>query len=126
MARGEIDAVIVGADRICSNGDVINKVGSYAHALGAQAAGIPFLVVAPESTVDDSTAAGCDVTIEDRGGDEVLGYASVRVGPPGAAAVNPAFDVTPYPLITAIITDSRTLIPTPAPAPLRRQERRPR
>src|SRR5919109_721538 len=61
MARGEVDAVIVGADRICANGDVVNKVGTYAHALGARRAGIPFIVVAPESTVDSSTPTGADV-----------------------------------------------------------------
>ena len=81
MARGEIDAVILGADRICANGDVINKVGSYAHALGAQAAGIPFIVVAPESTVDESTPTGADVEIEDRGAAEVLGYGGHRIAP---------------------------------------------
>jgi methylthioribose-1-phosphate isomerase len=103
MARGEIDAVILGADRICANGDVINKVGSYAHALGAQRAGIPFVVVAPESTVDMSTATGADVEIEDRGSAEVT---------PWAEAVNPAFDVTPYDLVTAIVTDKRIIRPS--------------
>lgn len=105
MARGEVDGVILGADRICANGDVVNKVGSYAHALGARAAGIPFIVVAPESTVDESTPSGAEVDIEDRGPAEVLG----RVAPPGAAAVNPAFDVTPHELVTAIVTDARVL-----------------
>jgi methylthioribose-1-phosphate isomerase len=107
MARGEVDAVIVGADRICANFDVVNKVGTYAHALGAKAAGIPFFVVAPESTVDEGTAAGSDVDIEDRGADEVL---TGRV-PAGAGAVNPAFDVTPHHLVTAIITDQRVIKP---------------
>jgi methylthioribose-1-phosphate isomerase len=109
MARGEIDAVILGADRVCANYDVINKVGSYAHALGARAAGIPFFVVAPESTMDPATARGADVPIEDRGADEVLGYGPVRLAPDGAGAVNPAFDVTPHTLVTAIITDTRTI-----------------
>ena len=81
MARGQVDAVILGADRICANGDVVNKVGTYAHALGARAAGIPFFVVAPESTVDDDTATGADVDIEDRGAAEVLGYGGTRVAP---------------------------------------------
>lgn len=103
MARGEVDAVLVGADRICANGDVVNKVGTYAHALGACAAGIPFLVVAPESTVDPTTATGADVPIEDRDPAEVLG----AVAPPGAGAVNPAFDVTPHRLVTALVTDTR-------------------
>lgn len=103
MARGEVDAVILGADRICANGDVINKVGSYAHALGAQRAGLPFVVVAPESTVDLDTPDGASVDIEDRGGDEVSALW------PGA---NPAFDVTPYDLVTAIVTDRRVIRPT--------------
>ena len=111
MARGQVDAVIVGADRICANGDVVNKVGTYAHALGAAAAGIPFFVVAPESTVDTGTATGSDVEIEDRGAEEVLGFAGVRVAPDTAAAVNPAFDVTPHHLVTAIVTDSRVIRP---------------
>ncbi|XVU25232.1 S-methyl-5-thioribose-1-phosphate isomerase [Actinoplanes sp. CA-054009] len=102
MARGEVDAVIVGADRICANGDVINKVGTYAHALGARRAGLPFVVVAPESTVDPDTATGLDVPIEDRGSAEVT---------PWAEAVNPAFDVTPYDLVTAIVTDQRVIRP---------------
>jgi methylthioribose-1-phosphate isomerase len=108
MARGEVDAVVVGADRVCANGDVVNKVGTYAHALGARAAGIPFLVVAPESTVDAHTASGADVPIEDRDPAEVLG----SVAPPGAAAANPAFDVTPAHLVTAIVTETRVLHPT--------------
>jgi S-methyl-5-thioribose-1-phosphate isomerase len=108
MARGEVDAVILGADRICANLDVVNKVGSYAHALGARAAGIPFFVVAPESTMDADTARGSDVDIEDRGPTEVLG---VGATPDGADAVNPAFDVTPHHLVTAIITDERVIRP---------------
>jgi S-methyl-5-thioribose-1-phosphate isomerase len=103
MARGEVDAVILGADRICANGDVVNKIGSYAHALGARAAGIPFICVAPESTVDLATAAGADVEIEDRGAAEVVG----ATAPAGTAAVNPAFDVTPASLVTAVVTDER-------------------
>ncbi len=109
MARGEVDAVILGADRICANGDVVNKVGSYAHALGAQAAGIPFVVVAPESTVDPDTKTGNDVPIEDRGAAEVLAFGSAATAPVGAAAVNPAFDVTPHHLVTAIVTDRRVI-----------------
>jgi methylthioribose-1-phosphate isomerase len=103
MARGDIDAVILGADRICANGDVVNKVGTYAHALGARAAGIPFVVVAPESTVDTDTPDGAAVEIEDRGAAEVVGINT------GADAVNPAFDVTPARLVTAIVTDRRVV-----------------
>jgi S-methyl-5-thioribose-1-phosphate isomerase len=109
MARGEVDAVILGADRICANGDVVNKVGTYAHALGARRAGIPFLVVAPESTVDTSTPDGGSVEIEDRGRDEVLAFHGARTAPYGVEAVNPAFDVTPHDLVTAIITDRRVV-----------------
>jgi len=105
MARGEVDAVILGADRICANGDVVNKVGSYAHALGAARAGIPFLVVAPESTVDMGTKSGADVEIEDRDGAEIVG----SVAPAGTPTVNPAFDVTPHDLVTAIVTDRRVV-----------------
>lgn len=113
MARGMVDAVILGADRICANGDVVNKIGTYAHALGARRAGIPFLVVAPESTVDAGTPSGAAVQIEDRDAGEVLTFAGTRTAPDGAAAVNPAFDVTPHDLVTAIVTDHRTLHPTP-------------
>jgi len=100
MARGEVDAVILGADRICANGDVINKIGTYSHALGARRAGLPFVVVAPESTVDADTPDGAAVEIEDRDADEVTAF---------SAAVNPAFDVTPYDLVTAIVTDRRVI-----------------
>jgi methylthioribose-1-phosphate isomerase len=100
MARGEIDAVILGADRICANGDVINKIGTYSHALGARRAGIPFLVVAPESTVDLDTPSGDQVEIEDRGAAEVTAFGD---------AVNPAFDITPNDLVTAIVTDRRVI-----------------
>jgi S-methyl-5-thioribose-1-phosphate isomerase len=100
MARGEVDGVVLGADRICANGDVINKIGTYAHALGARRAGLPFVVVAPESTVDLRTPNGAAVPIEDRGGAEITSWAD---------AVNPAFDVTPRDLITAIVTDRRVI-----------------
>lgn len=109
LARGIADVVLIGADRIAANGDTANKVGSYALALGARAAGVPFLVIAPESTVDAATASGEVIEIEDRGSAEVLGFAGVRVAPQGAQAVNPAFDVTPASLITAIVTDARVI-----------------
>jgi methylthioribose-1-phosphate isomerase len=100
MAQGEVDAVILGADRICANGDVINKVGTYSHALGAHRAGIPFVVVAPESTVDLDTPSGAQVEIEDRGAAEVTAFSD---------AVNPAFDITPHDLVTAIVTERRVI-----------------
>jgi len=109
MARGQVDAVVLGADRICANGDVVNKIGTYAHALGAQAAGIPFVVVVPESTVDIATKSGADVDIEDRDGGEVLEFAGRRTTPRGTSALNPAFDVTPCTLVTAIVTDARVI-----------------
>jgi S-methyl-5-thioribose-1-phosphate isomerase len=110
-ARGDVDAVVVGADRICANGDVVNKIGTYAHALGAARAGIPFVVVAPESTLDPGTPTGAEVEIEDRGAAEVLAFGAVATAPAGAAAVNPAFDVTPHDLVTAIVTDTRVIRP---------------
>jgi methylthioribose-1-phosphate isomerase len=97
--------VLLGADRVCANGDAVNKVGTYAHALGARRAGVPFLVVAPESTVDRATATGAQVSIEDRGAAEVLSFAGVRTAPEDAGAINPAFDVTPADLVTALVTD---------------------
>ncbi|HLL69581.1 MAG TPA: S-methyl-5-thioribose-1-phosphate isomerase [Micromonosporaceae bacterium] len=109
MARGEVDAVILGADRVCANGDVVNKVGSYAHALGARAAGIPFICVAPESTVDMGTPSGDAVEIEDRGAGEIRAFGGTAVAPVSSAAVNPAFDVTPYSLVTAIVTERRVV-----------------
>ncbi|MBA2389906.1 MAG: S-methyl-5-thioribose-1-phosphate isomerase [Geodermatophilaceae bacterium] len=109
MARGQVDAVVLGADRICANGDVVNKIGSFMHALGAQAAGIPFVVVAPESTVDMEAKSGSDVDIEERDGSEILGFAGRRTAPRGTVGLNPAFDVTPYALITAVVTDARVV-----------------
>jgi methylthioribose-1-phosphate isomerase len=114
-ARGEVDAVIVGADRICANGDVVNKIGTYAHALGAARAGIPFVVVAPESTLDPATPTGAAVEIEDRGAGEVLSYHGSPTTPPGATAINPAFDVTPHDLVTVIITDTGVSAPAGRP-----------
>ncbi len=101
LARGEIDAVIVGADRIAANGDVANKVGTYAHALAANAAGVPFVVAAPTSTIDPQLASGAEIVIEERAGDEVRGDWTL----PGTPVRNPAFDVTPASLVTAIVTE---------------------
>jgi len=105
MARGEVDAVVVGADRIAANGDVANKVGTYAHALAAQASGVPFVVVAPVATIDPATPTGADVLIEERDAFEVDSLAGVRVAPAGTAVRNPAFDVTPAKLVTALVTE---------------------
>jgi methylthioribose-1-phosphate isomerase len=109
MAAGRVDVVIVGADRIAANGDVANKVGTYPLALAAARSHVPFVVVAPESTRDPMTATGLDIPIEERGEDEVLGFGGRQVAPEGTRALNPAFDVTPADLVTAIITESRVI-----------------
>jgi methylthioribose-1-phosphate isomerase len=103
IARGLVDAVVVGADRVAANGDVANKIGTYPLALAAARAGIPFVVACPESTVDEATPDGGAITIEDRAEDEVLA---------GGPAWNPAFDVTPADLVTAIVTETRVWRPT--------------
>ena len=107
LARGEADVVLTGADRIAANGDTANKIGTFSLALGARHAGVPFIVVAPESTVDADTPDGAGITVEDRGADEVVSLAGVPTAPTGTAAANPAFDVTPADLITAVVTDQR-------------------
>ena len=112
IARGLVDAVVVGADRIARNGDVANKIGTFPLALAAARAGVPFLVAAPESTVDSSTPDGSAIQIEDREPDEVLALGGVRSAPAGTPAWNPAFDVTPADLVTAVITESRVLRPS--------------
>ncbi|MGN9839981.1 S-methyl-5-thioribose-1-phosphate isomerase [Nonomuraea sp. H19] len=111
LAKGEVDAVLIGADRIAANGDTANKIGSYALALGAERAGVPFVVVAPESTIDHNTPTGEHITIEDRGADEIVSIRGVRLAPEGTQALNPAFDMTPHDLITAIVTDKRVIRP---------------
>lgn len=111
IARGLVDAVVVGADRIAANGDVANKIGTYPLALAAARAGVPFVVAAPESTVDPATADGGAIEIEDRGADEVLLVAGRRLTPVGSTAWNPAFDVTPADLVTAIVTEARVWSP---------------
>ena len=111
IARGLVDAVIIGADRIAANGDTANKIGSYPLALAAKRKGIPFVVVAPESTVDIATLTGDDIHIELRAHSEVTELAGISIAPLGATAVNFAFDVTPHDLITAIVTESRVIYP---------------
>ena len=111
LSRGIADAVLIGADRIAANGDSANKIGSFSLALAAKRAGVPFIVVAPESTVDLATASGEDIEIEDRGSDEVTSFGGVRTAPEGTRTINPAFDVTPHDLITAIVTDRRIVRP---------------
>lgn len=105
MSRGEVDAVIVGADRVAANGDVANKVGTYAVAVLARRHRLPFYVACPLSTIDRRIATGADIPIEERGAEEITGYGSVRWAPAGVAARNPVFDVTPAELVTALITE---------------------
>ena len=112
MARGMIDIVVTGADRIARNGDTANKIGTYGLAVLAHHHGIPFYVAAPMSTVDLSLADGSQIPIEERRPEEVLGFAGIPTAPKGARAFNPAFDVTPAQLITGIITE-RGLLTAP-------------
>lgn len=109
LSRGAADVVLIGADRVAANGDTANKVGSFSLSLGAAHAGVPFIVVAPESTVDVATPDGAAIEIEDRGPDEVRAVGAQRITPATAPAVNPAFDVTPRSLITALVTDQRVV-----------------
>ncbi len=111
IARGLVDAAVVGADRIAANGDVVNKVGTYPLALACARAGVPFLVAAPESTIDEATPTGLGVEIETRADAEVIEWSGVRVAPAGARALNLAFDVTPADLVTAIVTEGRVIRP---------------
>lgn len=105
MARGMVDLVVVGADRIAANGDAANKIGTYGVAVLAKEHGIPFYVAAPLSTVDFSLPSGADIPIEERHPGEITHFAGQRVAPEGVKVWNPAFDVTPARLIAAIITD---------------------
>jgi methylthioribose-1-phosphate isomerase len=109
LARGLADVVLIGADRIAANGDTANKIGSLSLALAARHAGVPFLVVAPEATVDPATADASGIEIEERGADEVTHLRGLRTAPEGTRTLNPAFDVTPASLITAIVTDRRVV-----------------
>ena len=110
MSRGEVDVVIVGADRIAANGDVANKIGTYGLAVMAKRHGIPFYVAAPLSTFDPNIPDGSHIPIEERPGEEVLGYRKARWAPKGVKVRNPAFDVTPAELITAIISEKGVVL----------------
>jgi len=111
IRRGEVDAVIVGCDRVAANGDVANKVGTYAHALAARAAGIPFVVAGPTSTIDAAIASGDEIVIEERSAEEILYAGGVLLAPEGTSCRNPAFDVTPAELITALVTENGVVAP---------------
>jgi methylthioribose-1-phosphate isomerase len=117
IAARRVDGVVVGADRIAANGDVANKIGTLSHALAARHAGIPFVVAAPESTIDPDTSEGASIPIEERDGAEVLEFRGTSCAPAGARAINPAFDVTPAAMITALVTERRTLSPASGQAP---------
>ena len=121
LAKGQIDMVIVGADRIAMNGDVANKIGTYTSALAAKAHGVPFYVAAPTATIDPDCVAGSEIPIEERSADELRytwgwsdsgEFCRVRTIPESSNANNPAFDVTPAELITGIITEKGIIPPT--------------
>jgi len=111
MQRRGVDLVIVGADRIAVNGDTANKIGTYALAVLARAHGIPFYVAAPLSTIDPALPDGGTIPIEERNPDEVTHCGGVRTAPEGVAVWNPAFDITPHDLISAIITEAGVIRP---------------
>ena len=117
MARSMVDCVLVGADRIAANGDTANKIGTYALAVAAARHAIPVIVVAPESSWDPGLPDGSGILVEERGAQEVTTLGGVRVAPDGARVFNPAFDVTPHDLITALVSETRVVRPgasTPA------------
>ena len=105
MSRGEVDGVIVGADRVAANGDVANKIGTYMVAVLARRHDIPFYVACPLSTIDRDIPTGREIPIEERAAAEVRGFGQIDWAPPGVATRNPAFDVTPAELVTALITE---------------------
>ena len=111
MQRLGVDAVITGADRVAANGDTANKIGTYALAILARFHGIPFYVAAPLSTLDPATPRGKDIPIEERPSEEVLAFQGLQSAPVGTKAWNPAFDVTPADLITAIVTEAGVIRP---------------
>ncbi|MDP7240964.1 MAG: S-methyl-5-thioribose-1-phosphate isomerase, partial [Dehalococcoidia bacterium] len=109
LHRGEVSAVIVGADRIAANGDVANKIGTYTLSVLAAEHGVPFYVAAPTTTVDMKLASGDEIPIEERGPEEVTHIKGVAVAPEGVKVANPAFDVTPHMYVTALITERGVL-----------------
>ncbi|HDS16946.1 MAG TPA: S-methyl-5-thioribose-1-phosphate isomerase [Proteobacteria bacterium] len=111
MRQGRIDLVIVGADRIAANGDTANKIGTYGVSLAAKAHNLPFYIAAPTTTIDFSLADGSRIPIEERDPDEVRRCGGKRMAPAGVAVYNPAFDITPASLITAIITERGLVTP---------------
>ncbi|RFC40445.1 MAG: methylthioribose-1-phosphate isomerase [Candidatus Nitrotoga sp. CP45] len=118
MSRGEVDAVVVGTDRVAANGDVANKIGTYMVAVLAQRHHIPFYVACPLSTIDMSIASGMDIPIEERHADEVKGFRDFHWAAQGVQIRNPSFDITPAELVTALITE-KGVIPQPDVGKLR-------
>ena len=112
LGRGEIDLVLVGADRIAANGDTANKIGTYGKAVVAKENGVPFYVAAPTSTIDTTLASGAKIPIEERSPQEVLHLDGHPIAPKESPARNPAFDVTPAKYITGIITERGILKPS--------------
>lgn len=117
ILRGLVDVAIIGSDRIVANGDVANKIGSVSLALACARAGIPFVVAAPFSTVDLDTKSGADIVIEERDEAEVVNFAGTRTTSPDARGFNPAFDVTPHDLVSAIVTERGIVEPAVTPDP---------
>ena len=111
IARGRVDLVVVGSDRIVANGDVANKIGTYPLACVCRQHSVPFYVAAPVSTVDVAMASGADIPIEERSMVELTHWAGSRVSPLGVPAENPAFDVTPANLVSAIFTERGVVSP---------------
>lgn len=111
MQSRQVDAVVVGADRVAANGDVANKIGTYMVAVLARRHGVPFYVACPTSTVDLGCPSGADIPIEQRSQDEVTHMAGSRIAPDGVHTLNPAFDVTDHSLVSAIITEKAVLTP---------------
>ena len=119
MAQGEVDAVVVGTDRVAANGDVANKIGTYMVAVLARRHNIPFYVACPLSTIDLNISSGADIPIEERSADEVKGFRSTHWAAEGVKIRNPSFDVTPAELVTGLITE-RGVVLQPNEAKLRR------
>lgn len=111
MSQGKIDAVITGADRIAANGDTANKIGTMSLAILAKQFGIPFYIAAPTSTIDLNTPAGKEIIIEERNSEEITSWYGKQIAPQGIKVYNPAFDVTPHQLITAIVTEQGIVYP---------------
>jgi len=119
MQQGQVDLIVVGADRVAANGDVANKIGTYTLAVLAARHGLPFYVAAPLSTIDRKVPDGAAIPIEERAAAEVTGFRGERWAPEGVTVANPAFDVTPAGLVTGLITERGVVAPLDA-AGLRR------